>query len=153
MKYFKNEQSGEVFAYDDDQQQLIAVAITNGWVDITDSWPPLPTLAQSQTAQIAVIGAAYQAAIQFDITYLSATFNADNNTQLLLVKVLSAGQVPSGFFWQDITNAQIPMTYTQVQGFSVAILERGQLAFVKLQTLKAEIRAALDVASVVLIAW
>jgi len=36
-------------------------------------------------------------------------------------KVLSAGKVPDGFFWQDIGNAQIAMTYVQLQGLSSAI--------------------------------
>jgi Domain of unknown function (DUF4376) len=110
-------------------------------------------LSKAQAAQITKIEASYQSAIQTDIDYLGATFNADNSTQLLLVKVLSAGQIPDGFFWQDISNNQIPMTYAQAQGFSSAILERGQLAFVKLQSLKTAIRAAVDVNAVALIVW
>ena len=153
MKYFKNEQNGEVFGYDDDQVELIAVAVTNGWTDITGSWPPLPTLEQTQAAQIALITTDYRAAIQADIDYMGATFNADYDTQNLMVSTLSAGQVPSEFFWQDITNSQIPLTYAQAQGLLLAISERRQLAFNKLQTLKSAIRAAVDADAVALIAW
>ncbi len=153
MKYFKNEQNGEVFGYDDDQVELIAVAVTNGLADITGSWPPLPTLEQIQAAQIALITTDYRAAIQADIDYMGATFNADYDTQNLMVSTLSAGQVPSEFFWQDITNSQIPLTYAQAQGLLLAISERRQLAFNKLQTLKSAIRAAVDVDAVALIAW
>jgi hypothetical protein len=110
-------------------------------------------LVQAQAAQVAKIEASYQSAIQADIDYLGATFNADNSSQLLLVKVLSASQVPAGFFWQDVINAQIPMTHVQLQGFSETILIRGQLAFVKLQTLKSEIRAALDINAIQQIVW
>ena len=42
MKYYKNPETNEVFGYDSDQQDLIDAAISNGWEDITGSWPPLP---------------------------------------------------------------------------------------------------------------
>ena len=154
MKNYKD-QNNQIHVLDSSEFESLLPA---GCVEITQaeadaiSNPPL-TLAQAQAAQIALIEASYKVVIQADIDYLGTTFNADNSTQLLIVKVLSAGQVPDGFFWQDITNTQILMTYEQVQGFSAAILVRGQLAFVKLQELKTAIRAAFDVASVALIAW
>jgi len=43
------------------------------------------------------------------------------------------------------------MTYMQLQELSSAILDREQLTFVKLQTLKAQIRATADVNPVTLI--
>ena len=114
---------------------------------------PAPTLTEIQAAQIALITTDYRAAIQADIDYMGATFNADYDTQNLMVSTLSAGQVPSEFFWQDITNSQITMTYAQAQGLLLAISERRQLAFDKLQTLKSAIRAAVDVDAVALIVW
>lgn len=44
MEYFKNPENNEVYGYDPaDQQDLIDEAITNGWENITGSWPPPPT--------------------------------------------------------------------------------------------------------------
>lgn len=40
MQYFKNLKTQEVFGYDDTQQDLIAVAVADGWEDVTGSWPP-----------------------------------------------------------------------------------------------------------------
>jgi hypothetical protein len=103
--------------------------------------------------QITELYKSYNEAIQTDIAYMNTTFNADDATQLLIVKVLSAGQVPAGFFWQDINNNQIPMIYSQAQGFAGTILTRAQLAFVRLQVLKAQIRAATDINAAQQIIW
>lgn len=41
MKYYKNLEDGQVYAYDiADQGDLIEEAVTKGWKDITGSWPP-----------------------------------------------------------------------------------------------------------------
>lgn len=49
MEYFKNPQNQEVYGYDPvDQQDLINQAITNGWENITGSWPLPPTPEQIQ---------------------------------------------------------------------------------------------------------
>jgi hypothetical protein len=154
MHYYKD-QTNQVYALDStaDEHFLPAgsVLITLAEADAIRN-PPL-TLDQAKAKQTADLYVPYSAAIQADIDYLGTTFNADDSTQLLIVKVLSAGQVPAGFFWQDITNAQIPMTYAQVQGFAGTILVRAQAAFVRLQNLKAQIMAATTVAAVNLIVW
>ena len=51
MKYFKNIETNEVFAYDEtyaNDLPYINQAIKNGWVDISDSWPPNPTITKEQ---------------------------------------------------------------------------------------------------------
>jgi len=41
MEYFKNPSDGQVYAYDPGtQQDLIDQAISNGWTNVTGSWPP-----------------------------------------------------------------------------------------------------------------
>lgn len=81
-----------------------------------------------------------------DIAYMNTTFQADANSQALIVSVLSAGSVPDGFFWLDVNNAQISMTYADLQGLSGAILARGQQAYADYQAKKAEILATTTVA-------
>lgn len=41
MKYYKNPETNEVYAYFlIEQQDLIQLAIDSGWEDVTESWPP-----------------------------------------------------------------------------------------------------------------
>jgi|GEM_PF-5620494 len=41
MRYFKNPEN-QVYGYDVDQQSYIDEALTNGWIEITGSWPLPP---------------------------------------------------------------------------------------------------------------
>lgn len=119
--------------------------------------PPAPTAAQllssAQSAQIATIEAAYQNAIQQPVSYMGATFQADQGSQDVLAKSLSAGSVPSGMFWLDADNAQVQMSFTQLQGLAGAMLAQGQAAFAKKTALKQQIRSATTVSAVQAITW
>jgi len=42
VKYFKNPEDSQVYGYDNTQGDLIAEAISKGWQDVSDSWPPPP---------------------------------------------------------------------------------------------------------------
>ena len=53
---------------------------------------------------------------------------------------VSYGSVPSGFYWLDVNNKEVAMTYADLQGLSGAILTRSQANFTKLQTLKANVK-------------
>lgn len=122
------------------------------WYWTGNEW--MEDIAAAKDAQIKIIESAYSSAISANIDYMSATFDAGDATQLLLVKVLSSGSVPSGFFWQDINNNQVAMTFTQLKGFSSAMVVRGQIAFIKLQDLKNQIRAITsNVAEVGAVIW
>lgn len=53
MKYFKNHEINEVFAYDEtypNDLPYIQKAIDNGWADITGSWPPKQEITNEQLA-------------------------------------------------------------------------------------------------------
>lgn len=88
----------------------------------------------------------YLATRYADIAYMNTTFQADADSQALIVSVLSAGSVPSGFFWLDVNNNKVSMTYADLQGLSAAILARGQVAYANYQAKKAEILACATVA-------
>jgi hypothetical protein len=122
--------------------------------------PPYPAsiaLPQAQAAQIALLTADYQAAISQPVAYMSTTFQADPDSQMLLNKVLTAltptGAVPSGFGWLDAGNNLVAMTLAQLQGLAAAMMTQGWAAFQHLQTLKAEVRAATTVSQVQAIVW
>lgn len=113
----------------------------------------LPTLPQVQSERIAILSNAYNTAIQVPVAYMGATFQADDASQSVLTKVLVAGSVPAGFAWLDANNTPVNMTYAQLQGLAVAMLAQGQAAFVKLQTLKSQVRAATTVIKAQAIVW
>lgn len=47
MRYFKNPTNNEVYGYDETYENdlpYIEVAIKAGWEEVTDSWPPSPSI-------------------------------------------------------------------------------------------------------------
>ncbi len=118
---------------------------------------PAPTAAQllaaAKTAQLATLASAYNAAIQQPVSYMSTTFQADSASQQTLTRCLVAGSVPAGFYWLDANNAQVPMTFAQLQGLASAMLVQGQAAFTRLQTRKASVNGATTVSAVQAVVW
>lgn len=115
--------------------------------------PPAIALANAQAARCNELTGAYNAEIQKNVAYMGTEFQADDASQVVLTKVLIAGSVPEGFFWLDVHNVQIPMTYAQLQGMAGAILVQGQTAFIKLQQLKSQVRAATTESDAQAVIW
>ncbi len=114
---------------------------------------PSPTLEQVRIEHIGTLYAAYNAAIQLPVAYMATTFQADNASQDVLTKCLVADSVPTGFYWLDANNAQVPMTFAQLQGLAGVMLAQGQAAFAKLQAKKTAVRDATTVAAVQAVVW
>ena len=112
-----------------------------------------PTFTELKTTKLSVLEIAYINANELDISYMNTTFQADTKSQDLIVKVLSAGSVPSGFFWIDKANNQVTMTYAELQGLSGAILTRNQTNFIKFQGLKSQVKLAKTQADLDKIVW
>lgn len=96
-------------------------------------------LETTKMLKIAEVTEAYNTANQLPIEYMGTTFQADYKSQDLLAKVLAAGSVPAEFYWLDSTNIKIPMTYEQLQGLVLLLIERNQTNFNNLQMQKADI--------------
>ena len=106
----------------------------------TLSFKDFRTFKELQASKLKELKIAYNKDNQQDIAYMGTTFQADNKSQALIVSVLSAGSVPDGFYWLDIDNNQVSMSYTDLQGLSGTILERSQGNFTKLQDLKKQVK-------------
>ena len=110
------------------------------------------TLAITKTKQKSIIETAYQTAITAPIAYMSTSFQADNASQDILVKVLLgmqvAGATPSGFAWLDTNNVGWAMTLADLQGLYGVILTRGQVEFAKRLVAKNSINVAATIAEV-----
>jgi len=127
-----------------------------GWTyDGASFAAPVPTLVDAQTQQIELMNSSYATAESADIAYMSTVFQADDASQALITKVLSAlaGTSPSGFAWADKNNVAVAMTNAQLQGLSTEILTRNQPLFWHCQAQKASIRAATTVADVQAVVW
>tara|TARA_R110000822_G_C15338773_1_gene495889 strand:- start:13820 stop:14356 length:537 start_codon:yes stop_codon:yes gene_type:complete len=127
-------------------------ALADGITTYTKPTPSLPTeaqqLATAQSYKGAEIQAGYDYANTLDIDYMATTFQADKDSQDLVVSVLSAGVVPEGFYWLDALNNQVLMTYAELQGLSQTLLMRGQINFGTRLALKNANKATTTVAEV-----
>jgi len=144
----------EVGEYEATENQALNPSIwtpsANGLIESTDAQTQL--LAQAQAKQKSLIETAYQNAITAPIAYMSTSFQADNASQDILVKVLVgmqvAGATPSGFAWLDANNVGWAMTLADLQGLYGAILTRGQVEFAKRLVAKNAINVAATVVEV-----
>jgi len=112
--------------------------ITNKW----DGTKWIFDIVSASTAKLSELKTAYNTTNEADIAYMNTTFQAGKSSQDLIVSVLSAGSVPSNFYWLDSSNVQVAMTYANLQGLSAIIVARGQVNFTKLQNLKSQIKSA-----------
>ncbi|HQS59615.1 MAG TPA: DUF4376 domain-containing protein [Gallionellaceae bacterium] len=161
------------YAYSPDTGEIINTDTPSDWMGSTTLVPPVydpavsgcffqngawvivaaPILEAAQAARITELYGAYSAAIQLPVSYMGTTFQADESSQNVLTKVLVAGAVPAGFFWVDANNAQVPMTFAQLQGLAGAMLTQGQTAFAHLQAQKTAVKAAATETEVQAIVW
>lgn len=117
----------------------------------------LLTLDQVKAQKISELTSAANAAIGGLVSYKNTQFQADEKvSQTRLKGVLTAytaATLPANFYWVDAGNNQVPMTYADLQGLAAAMANQGWAAFEKLQTIKAQVNAASDIATVNAITW
>lgn len=146
------------------QSDIAAIGWTyaNGTFSAPEPQPVVLTLAQAQTAQAALLNAAYASAVVQPVSYTSKggvtkTFQADSASQTTLMQATQGytltGAVPNGFYWVSADNTQVPFTLADLSGLYQAMLAQGWDAFQKKQSLKAQIKAAATVAAVQAITW
>jgi hypothetical protein len=95
----------------------------------------------------------YNAVVVSPIVYMGHTFQCDVASQERMKAVIAAGLVPDGFFWRDMENINVPMTFEDLRGLVIAQLARGFAAREKLFVLKDAVTAATTHADVQAIVW
>ena len=158
MRYFKDP-AGEVFGYDETRDSQVALmesqAIAQNWTEVTGAWPPAPTLAQVQAQQIAILNAAYRAAIVAPVSFktaagTTASFPQDDQAIQFRDQSLEAGaQAWTLNLWLDVNGAPVtPFTYADLQGLSAAMEAADTPAYQDLLAKIAQVTAATTVAAV-----
>jgi len=130
--------------------------LTNAELSLLDAEVAKELIVSTKTFKLSELQTAYNSANQLDIVYMSTPFQADKASQDLITGILAGGAVPSGFTWRDNTkptNVGVPMTFTEFQGLSQAIVARGQLNWIRYQDLKAQVGLAKKQADLDLIVW
>jgi hypothetical protein len=114
-------------------------------------------LENAQTAQLAVVTASYNTAIQQPVRYttkaaVTETFDADSQSINNLANMLAAyggtQTTPTGFYWVAADNTQVPFVYADLLGLAAVLGNQGWSSFQNLQTKKNAIKAALTIAAV-----
>lgn len=120
------------------------------------------SLSASHTVQIGTVTNSYLAATATAVSFTSAagvaqTYQADDGSFKKLERMIVGFQkiqtTPPGFYWVALDNTQVPFTYADMLGLAEAMAAQGFAAFAKLQTLKANIKAATSVAAVQAVVW
>jgi hypothetical protein len=133
---------------------------------LTQTNPNAPTAAQllddAQSAQNAIIDAAYLAAVTTPVAFTTAagvasTYQADPDSQQILSRAMQtykdAGSVPSGFYWRSAGNTNVTFTLADLEGLDAAMMAQGWAAFQQKVKLKGDIAAATTVSAVQGVIW
>lgn len=132
------------------------------WDNTAMAWQDLRPLEMAQSQQLDLLSAAYAAAIALPVPLTTAagvaqTYQADPqsiyNATASMLGCQAALATPAGFFWVAADNTHVPFTYHDLQALSAAFFAQGSAAFAKLQTLKAQVRAASSAAATVAVVW
>ena len=107
-------------------------------------------MATAQKDQKDKVYKTYLTAQTADVSYMGTTFQADADSQSILNHAITAlnGSVPEGFYWVDVANNKVSMTFVQLQGLASAMMTQGWSAFQELQAKKATIDASTTIVEV-----
>ncbi len=148
MKYYKSTEN-KPFAFEDNAtDEVIANVAIKHNTELTaiteEEFKAMqaPTFEQLQSAKLSEIVQAYTNANQEDIAYMNTAFDTKDSTQDIIAKNLAIGSVPDGFYFRDVDNNDVQMTYADLQGFGAAIQVRNLSNFSKYQELKTSVGSA-----------
>lgn len=133
---------GQTF-YDANRNAVVINTLGDAPAGLSASLTLAQLLADAQAGRISHIEQEYESREHADIAYMGTLFQADDDAQKMVDRVLiaQAGVAPVGFGWYDVTNAKIQMTNAELQGLANAIFLRNQPLVENKQAKKAAIRA------------
>jgi hypothetical protein len=143
------------------QAQQFQSLVPDGNGGLTSA-PESVLISAAQSAQIAIIDAAYLAAVTTPVAFttgagVASTYQADPVSQQTLSRAMqtykAAGSVPSGFYWRSAGNTNVAFTLADLEGLDAAMMAQGWAAFQQKVTLKEDIAAATTVSAVQAVVW
>ena len=132
------------------------------WLNQGNTPDPQFTLDDLKAQKIADLQDTYQSAIFTNVTYTSKSqitknYQNDANSQQVLLQTTIgygiAGRTPNSFYWLADDNTPVMFELSDLQGLYQTMLENGQNAFIKYQTLKAQAKQANDESTLNAINW
>ncbi len=133
-------------AYRDIQKGAVVPRVNELWAQVEESvalngWDSILPIEKVNAGAVKAneIRESYLAAIIEDVAYMGTIFQADEYSQDLITKCIAAGSVPSGFYWKDLANNKVAMSFPELQGLAMALLTRNQTHFVHLQGKKVDL--------------
>lgn len=116
------------------------------WHDIRTFVPPTEAelLQKAVQAKLQQLSVAYDSAMRTPLVYMGSKFQTDPDSRARLSAEINicAGELPEGFYWLDMNNRQVAMTYEQFRGLGSAMHSQGWTAFSNLQAKKQRVKAA-----------
>jgi hypothetical protein len=155
MKTFIDTETQQIWQFEDDVADIFQFATTPATL-IPYVIPDVPStvlLENAKSVKIQELTAAYENALDQDVSYNGHIYQADLASRNQLATVLAVGSVPSNFFWKTLANEKIPMTYIDLQELAGVMLIQGFVAFDKLDNLKTTTRSLTTVADINLVEW
>lgn len=174
MKYFRD-QNNIVHAFDDLDPAQVSLMneLTANWTDITESWPPVQTLAEVQAVKLAVLSAvaaaAYVAGFSSSATGSALWYDSDKDTQSRITSaaLLSLNETPFAVLYpngitirakasqtaNDSTKQQYQHTAAQIFQLAKDMETMISTVQTKLWGLQAQVNAATTTDAVNAIAW
>jgi hypothetical protein len=157
MRYFNND--GVVFGYDEtnpNDDLYIAAALNAGWVEVTGSWPPPPTLDESKAIKLAEINTACQIALATIIApYPPSEVHTWDQQSAEAVAFTADNTVPSPLLTAiaEASTKSVADLAASILSLSAAYKAASGAAIGKRQALTAQITAAETVEAVQAIVW
>jgi len=171
MRYFKDE-NNKISALEDNADKKY---IKDNWIEISelaknkiklfgtdevsdeDYYAEVKkvSLTKAKSTNLKELETSYNSSIQQNIDYLDTVFQADFKSQELIKSTLTAsgGVLPDGFYWKDLYNNEVSVTYEDLQGLATVIFIRGQSEWLKWQELKKLVSTAVSVNDLDDISW
>lgn len=148
MTYYKDTNNNLHYLSDEDEANGGLKLLPEGSIKTTDdeAYAIQNPYSSLQAKQVSIVISSYKDEIYSDISFtteagITKEFQADGQAIANIQGVLlgANGKLPEGFYWIAKDNTQVLFTFTDLQGLANAIFLRTNVAFQKLQTLKAEI--------------
>lgn len=112
-------------------------------------------LADAVQARLRYLSDAYNSAMETPLVYMGSKFQTgpDSRARVSAEINICGGHLPDNFYWVDMNNRQVAMTFEQFKGLGSAMHAQGWVAFSNLQAKKQIVKTAKSIEAVNEVTW